>query len=309
MGRMSFFEGAMTVRVGVVLLTLGANLLLCPGRSIAQQGNTSTGANPLALPPAEWAKLAADNEIKIVRYHSPYLRYRIHQVGSKGDQVRDVIESKDGAVARLVERSGKPLTKQQDDAERSRLQDMLNSPQAFARHMKEDQDGKQTAIEMLTLLPQAMIYSYAPGQPQRAGAPAHSDARQEVVLDFKPNQQWKAPTLKAEALSGLNGRLWIDPQAQVVTRMEGRIFQPINVGWGMLAHVYPGGTLEMEQIALPGHRFIASHFVEDVTVRAILVKTLKVHTDMNASAFTTVPELSYRQAVQTLLDTPLVTAD
>jgi len=306
---MSFFGGVVTVRAGLVMLAFSAALSSCPCRADAQQANTPQGADPLSLPASEWARLAAENEIKIIRYHPPYLRYRIHQVDSKGDQTRDVIESRDGAVARLVERSGKPLTRQQDEAERSRLQEMLNSPQTFARHIKDDQNGKQTAIEVLSLLPQAMIYSYAPGQPQRAGATAHPKRRQEVVLDFKPNQQWKAPTLKAEALSGLDGRLWIDPETQAVTRLDGRIFQPINFGWGMLAHIYPGGTIKIEQVALPGHRFIASHFVEDVTVRAMLVKTLKVHADISASAFTVVSELSYQQAVQTLLDTPLVTTD
>lgn len=306
---MSFFRGVVGVHIGSTMVLFSALMFSCPRSAMAQQTNTPPRGDALSLPPSEWARLASENEIKIIRYHSPYLRYRVHQVDIKGDQTRDVIESTEGSVARLIGHSGKPLTKEQDDAERSRLQDMLSAPQTFAKHIKDEQTGKQTAVDVLAMLPQAMIYSYAPGQPQRAEAAARHDGRQEVVLDFKPNPQWRAPTLKAEALSGLDGRCWIDPETHVVTRLDGRIFQAINFGWGMVAHIYPGGTLNVEQVALPGHRFFASHFVEDITVRAMLVKTLKIHEETSSSGFTAVPELSYRQAIQTLLDTPLITSD
>lgn len=290
-------------------LALCMDMQVLPSSAAAQRTNQPQTPAPLSLPPSEWARFAAENEIKIIRYNSPYLRYRIRQVDSKGDQTRDIIESKDGTVARLIAHSGKPLTKEQDDAERGRLQGMLNSPQEFAKHIKNEQSGKDAGVDVLQWMPIAMVYSFAPGQPQRPDAPARSDGSQEVVLDFKPNPEWKPPTLKAEALTGLDGRLWIDPETRVVMRMEARIFQGINFGWGMLAHVYPGGTLTVEQSALPAHRFIASHFVEDVTIRAMMLKTLKVHEDMSASSFTPIAGMTYQQAIQTLLDTPLSTTN
>jgi hypothetical protein len=306
---MSFFRDVVGDRVGLTMVLLSSLLFLYRCDAMAQPANMPPGGDALSLPPSEWARLAAENEIKIIRYHSPYLRYRVHLVDTKGDQTRDVIESTEGAIARLIGRSGKPLTRQQDNAERSRLQAMLDAPQTFSKHIRDEQTGKQIAVDILAMLPQAMTYSYAPGQPQRAEAAAGHVGGQEVVLDFKPNPQWKAPNLKAEALTGLDGRLWIDPETQVVTGLDGRIFQAINFGWGMVAHIYPGGTLKVEQVALPGHRFFASHFVEDVTVRAMLVKMLKVHEESTSSDFSPIRELSYRQAIQTLLDTPLITAD
>jgi hypothetical protein len=39
------------------------------------------------------------------------------------------------------------------------------------------------------LMPQAMMFSYAPGQPQRKGA-----GESEVVLDFHPNPTFHPPT-------------------------------------------------------------------------------------------------------------------
>lgn len=271
--------------------------------------HTSEAQQPdsLAVPAVQWAKEAASNEVRIVHYSQPYLRYRLRKIDEKGDQTRDIIESRDGAVARLIARGGKPITRQQDMAERSRLQDMLNSPQAFARHIKNDSGGKKQVIELLQSLPSAMIYTYTPGQPQRSGRKPEMPA--EIVLDFKPNPKWTPPTLSSEALTGLEGRLWIDSQTKILTRLETRIVQSVNVGWGMLAHIYPGGTATLEQVELPDQRFVISHLVEDLSIRAMMVRTIKVHTDLTTWAFSPVEQMTYQQAIQILLQTPLQTAD
>ena len=158
------------------------------------------------------------------------------------------------------------------------------------------------ADQMIRLMPDAMIYTYAPGQPQtgkNGGAP-------EVVLDYKPNPAFKPPSLTAEALTGLEGRLWIDAKSRQLVRMEGSIFRSVNFGWGMLAHIYPGGKLVLEQTNAGGDRWIFTHFSEEVRVRALMVKTVKVRSNISASVFQTLPgPMSYQDAIQMLLNTPL----
>ena len=57
--------------------------------------------------------------------------------------------------------------------------------------------------------------------------------------------------------------------------MEGTIFRRVNFGWGMLAHIYPGGKLEMNQTNVGGNRWIFTDFSMQLTVRALMVKTLE----------------------------------
>jgi hypothetical protein len=57
--------------------------------------------------------------------------------------VRDVIESKDGTVARLIMKDGKPLTEEQDKDERERLNDMIASPAAYFKHVRNG-ESQQT---------------------------------------------------------------------------------------------------------------------------------------------------------------------
>jgi hypothetical protein len=128
----------------------------------------------------------------------------------------------------------------------------------------------------------------------------------EVVLDYKPNPDFKPPTTTAEALTGIQGRAWIDANNHHLVRMEGAVFRPINFGWGMVARIYPGGKLVLEQADAGNGRWIFTHFTEDVTVRALMVKTMNVHETVEASSFQTLPgPISYQDAIHLLLNTPL----
>lgn len=259
--------------------------------------------NPLAASPRSWAVAATANELEDLHHSNSYLRYRMHVVDAKGDQVRDVIESKDGSVARLILKDGRPLTEDEDKAERQRLNDMIASPSSYFKHVKNEDEGRKLADQLIRLMPDAMVYSYTPGQPQtgRSGG-------LEIVLDCKPNPKFSPPSIPAQALMGLEGRVWIDAKSRQVVRMEGTIFRAVNFGWGMLAHIYPNGHLLLEQTNAGGTRWIFSQFKEDLSVRALMVKTIHVRADVDAGSFQTLPgPLGYQDAVRMLLDTPLPT--
>lgn len=262
----------------------------------------------LALPPRAWAVAAAANEYAILHHTGSYLRYRTHTVDEKGDKVREIIESRDGSVARLLLLNGKPITPAQDAAEHQRLQDMLDSPDAFARHVKNDESSRKLADTTLHLFPDAMLYTYVPGQPQSGT----NNGALEVVLDYQPNPAFVPPSTTAEALTGLRGRLWIDVTTRNLVRMEGDIFRPVNFGWGMIARVYPGGKLLLVQTstqpATRSGRWIFSLFSDQVNIRAVLVKSLSVHNSIETSDYQTLPApISYQDAIHLLLATPLPT--
>jgi hypothetical protein len=269
----------------------------------AAAAQEQTRAAWMARAPREWAVEVAANEVIALHHANSYLRYRMHVEDEKGDKVRDVIETKDGSVARMILRDGKPLTKEEDDAERSRLAAMVASPSEFARHIRNDDRGKKLANDMIDLMPDAMLYSYTPGQPQTADSKGL-----EIVLDYTPNPKWNPPNTTSQALTGLRGRMWIDARTKQLVRMEGEIFQPVNFGWGMLAHIYPGGKLLLEQTDAGGSRWIFTHFDQQVDVRTLMVKTIHVKTHVDTMDYQMLPAgMRYQDAVKLLLDTPLPT--
>ena len=265
------------------------------------------GQAPSPVPPKQWAVDAANNEVKVLEYEQSYLRYQIHQVDAKGDQVREVVESKDGTVARRIRVDNRALTTEEDAAERERLQAMLDSPAAFAKHVKSDQTGKRFAADLLRQMPSAMIFTYTPGQPQRAHTPGSADSSSpEIVLDFKPDPAWTAPNMTAEALSGFEGRLWIDAHTHYVTRLEGDIFRGVSFGFGIFGRLDPGGKVTFEQVQVSNQRWIFTHFTQHLNVRVVF-KTIHQNSEIDGMNFKPVPEMSYVDAIHLLLALPLPT--
>jgi hypothetical protein len=288
------------------VLTWGVLLaapLFCSGapRSQAQQ----PAAQDLALPPVRWAEAAAATEQQIINYdESDPLRYRVRRVDAKGETVREVIESRQGSVARLVLHNGQPLTAEEDADERQRLQAILDSPDAFLRHVHREAGSRSYAVELLRNMPKAMQWSYVPGQPQLPGASGAA-----VVLDFKPDPNFKPPSLITEALTGISGRVWVDVASHCVTRIQGKILHPVDFGWGgVLARIREGGYIELEQQKATDRRWLYSHLVEHITIREVLVHTTEENAEVTATGVHPLPApLSVQDAVRMLLALPVPT--
>lgn len=259
---------------------------------------TATSPAPPQRSIRDWVVLATNNEVAALTHEGSFLRYRTHVVNQKGDRLREVVESKDGTVARTLMENGKPLTPEADQAERKRLEGLAASASEFAKHVKDDVSGKKLATDLIRLMPEAMIYTPAPGM-----ADAHSPSGTRlIVFDFEPNPKWNPPSTASEALTGLRGRVWIDSSSGFVTRLDGEIFRSVNIGWGMLVHVYPGGKLSFGQVNVGNNRWIYSHFADQARVRALMLKTLDVSVEITASNFQPLPgPLTFQQAIALLL--------
>jgi hypothetical protein len=272
--------------------------LACGLHAARAQNAVFAPAPPLpAGTPESWVQTAVNHELAIVQDESHPMRYVIRVIDRKGDKTREVIESAQGNVARLIQRDGKPITAAEDAAERSRLNGILESPDEFLKHQRNDKTGRNYAVQVIKLLPQAGLYTYAPGQPQPQGVTSP-----QVVIDFRPNPNFHPPTLISEVLTGLDGRVWIDARSGTMTRIQGHVLRTVNFGWGVLARIYPGGHVELEQTCIEGKRCIYSHVDEDVTVREVMLHTVNDKTKISTWNFRLLPApVSFQDAVHTLL--------
>jgi len=272
--------------------------------SAAQVESDAPAGAPLTGTPQSWAEDAIRNEIKVIESADKVpLRYRQRKVGVKGDTTREVLVSRDGNVARLVERDGQPITAAEDADERARLTDEVDSPDDFMRHHRRDAEMRESVIKVVGMMPEAMLYSYAPGQPQLKG-----EGGNLVVLDFQPNPSFHPPTMFAECLTGLEGRVWIDPRTQTLMRIEARVLRPVNMGFGILAKIYPGGTLALDQVNLGGEQWVYSHLDEHLTARVLMVKNMPEDSVITSWDFHAMPSLlSYQDGIRALLAMPVAT--
>lgn len=252
----------------------------------------------MSVPPRAWVQAAADREIRIIQEEGSFpLGYRVRKIDDKGDTTREVIESQQGTVARLVERDGRVLTAKEDEDERSRLTDILAHPEDFLKRQKRTNAMRDYSVDIVRLLPKAMLFRYATGQPQ--AVPGHAP---QVVIDFEPDPAFNPPSLVSQLLTGLQGRFWIDSKTRTLTRVEARVIRPVNFGWGMLARIYPGGTVVFEQTPVGSDRWVYSHLEDHLRMREVMVHSTEQNIRMSAWDFRLLPApVSFEQAVHDLL--------
>lgn len=252
----------------------------------------------LNMTPAGWAAEANRNELQIIQSERDVpLRFRQRKIDAKGDTTREVIESKQGNVARLIQRNGQPLTPAQNDAERTRLLADINSPDEFLKHQKRGVEIRNEALELIRLLPQAMLYNFTPGQPQLP-----KSAGRQIVLDYRSNPAFHPPTMAANLLLSLRGRVWIDEQSRCIDRIDAEVTRPVEFGFGLLAKIFPGGTIQFEQTHVAGDRWAYSHLEEHLTARVLMVKTVPQNASLTSWDFHPIsPQPSYQEAIHTLL--------
>jgi len=302
MARQTFQFRNQLIWTASLCLLAGARMATAQQSAVVRLGAAQTDSGLPPGTPLTWAEDAVRNELKVIEAADTVpLQFRERKVNAKGDTTREIIESKDGNVARLVERNGQPISAKEDAAEQARLMEDINSPDDFLKHHRKDTEVRGSVIKLVEMMPQAMIYSYTPGQPQSKDA-----AGLQVVLDFHPNPSFHPPTMFAEALTGLEGRVWIDAQSHYLTRIEGRVLRPVDMGFGLVAKIYPGGTLELEQTRTPEGQWVYSHLDEHLTARVLVVKTLPEDTVVTSWNFRSMPALlSYQDGARMLLAMPV----
>jgi hypothetical protein len=255
----------------------------------------------LSAPAKSWAVDAAKNEVLIVDHPGSYLRYRMHEVNERGDRVRDQIETPEGTVARLILRDGHTISTEEDAGERARLNALLASPSSFKHHVNNERDNRKSYTDLLNQMPDAMVWSYAPGQPQLP------NQKLLVVLDFEPNSKWHPSSMAGDALTGIKGRVWVEPRSRRVVRVEAELCSAINVLGGLLAHINPPGNAVLQQTDTGNQRWIVEHIDEQVSGKALVFKSIRSRLVEDNSNFQPVPPMTYQQAIALLLNTPLPT--
>ncbi|MGD0941940.1 MAG: hypothetical protein ABR905_19765 [Terracidiphilus sp.] len=256
-----------------------------------------------ALAPAQAQALvgrALATEFRSAQDLNHPMRYRLHRSSPRLTSTKEIVETRDGFVARLVAINDQPLSASDEQKEQARLDALLSDP-SQQRHRKqgEDQDTG-IVLKLLRMLPEAFLYDYA----GRGQAPTGSVER----FRFHPNPHFIPPDLETQALTAMTGEIWIDPTGERVARLEGHLAQDTDYGWGILGKLDKGGWVVLEQASVGGGQWRIAHFQMKMTLR-ILFKNKSFDTTQEMTGYAPVPaNLDYRQAIQMLRAMPATTA-
>jgi hypothetical protein len=235
---------------------------------------------------------ALTNEIRAASDSGHPMRYRLRKSSPRLATTKEICETRDGAVARLIAINDAPLSATDEQREQARLEQLLSDP-GKQRHRKQSQDDDTArALKVLRSLPNAFVYEYA-GAGQGSIGPVEK-------FTFKPNPKFHPPDLETQVLTRMTGELWIDSSQERVARLAGRLQQDIDFGWGILGRLYKGGSILIEQTDVGDHQWRIVHFEMKMSGR-VLFKTKAFDTTEDESQFVPMPVgLRYQQAIAML---------
>jgi hypothetical protein len=253
----------------------------------AQSGEAVTDPVPLV-------RRASQNELHSSNGHHPF-RYQLHKIDDGKITTKEIVETKDGDVARLIAVNDKPLDPDADKAELDRLNNLAGHPELQEHRHKREQEDSDRANEMIRLLPDAFLY-HNEGLVDGPNGPCHR-------LSFKPNPNFSPPDREAEVYHGMAGELWIDKGQERMVRLDAHLIDDVNFGWGILGKLYKGGSILVEQADVGDQHWETTHMKLSLTGKALLLKSLSFQTTEDASHFEPVPpEMGYQNAIKLLLN-------
>lgn len=231
---------------------------------VAILGGASPSDNPPPSDPNQFVREMVQHELDAENNDHTHWRYRIHKEQDSYAQDRDVIQTKEGSLARTLLINGQPLTAEQRVRDEERMKRLVEDPSERAKRDHREKQDADKARELLRAIPDAFIFKY--------------DGMDEGLtrLTFIPNPHYSPPTRELMVYHAMVGKLWIDGASMRLAMIEGRLVEEVKFGWGLLGHLDKGGTFKVVQKNIGDNHWDTVYLEINMQGRIILFKSLSV---------------------------------
>jgi len=222
------------------------------------------------------------------------MRYRLRKTTPRLTSTKEILETRDGEVARLIAIGDKPLSATAESNEEARLNALLGDPARQRRRKQAEDDDAGRALKVLRALPSAFLY-------QDAG-PGEGPTGKVEKFTFRPNPAFSPPDLETQVLPAMTGEIWIDPVLLRVARLEGHLQQDVDFGWGILGRLNKGGWIVIEQAEVSEGQWRTVRFEMQMSGRVVFRNRVFDTTEEQTNYALLAAGMSYQKAIETLLD-------
>lgn len=206
-----------------------------------------------------------------------FWRYWVERRSPSGTSLTEQVETADGPIARLTSSDGRVLSPEAQQQEQARLQQLLSSPSEQARHLRQYDEDEDRIGRILALLPDAFVYQY------------DGEENGCYRLRFQPNPGYSAHTIEARIFHAMSGTLWVDARYKRLARLEGRVDENVDFGFGILGRLYQGGWFRLVRVQVSPTDWKTESLEVHMNIRALLVKTFARETSETRGGFAPVP--------------------
>lgn len=244
----------------------GPTFLFLASLAAAQAQPSAANENPPPLPQdaTQYVRETIQRELDSDAHDHSHWRFRIHREDDKGSQDRDVIDTKEGQIARTLFINGQPLSPEVRAADEARMKKLVEDAAERAKREKRAKDDEDKLTQMLKAIPDAFIFKYDGAEDG------------QVRLSFFPNPHYNAPNRELQVFRSLSGKMWIDRAAGRLSRMDGSLFEDVTFGWGLLGRLNKGGTFSVLQSHVGDSHWEITALDVKMTGHAVIFKSINV---------------------------------
>lgn len=239
--------------------------------------------------PKSLVRAVVRNELQAQQTDQTRWRYISRERLGKSDIIRDVIETRDASLSRVIAEDSHDLTTEQQVRQTERLRQLLQNPSEIKRQEREQEQDEQKEQQLLAMMPDGFLYEFR-----------WRDGR-DIGLHFRPNPRFRPPTREAEVFHAMEGTLCVDESGKRLKELQGRLMRDIVFGWGILGRLYKGGVFDVRQEEVSAGHWELTLIDVHITGKALFFKTIGEQQHEERSDFREVPgNLSLAQAVEML---------
>lgn len=157
---------------------------------------------------------------------------------------------------RLVAVNGKPLTSARAAQEKQKLDNVVSerkneSPQTRAERIAKYQKDQKHDHSMMDEMVKAFEF--------RLVGETKLDGHDVYFLQASPRPGYQPPNMETQALTGMQGKLWIDKGTFQWVKVMAQVMHPVSIE-EFLAKVEPGTHFELEKAPVAPGVWLPTHF-------------------------------------------------
>src|SRR5579864_4796268 len=214
--------------------------------------------SPLPSDPNQFVREMVQRELDAQDHDHSLWRFRIHKEDDGNSQDREVIQTRQGSLAKTLLINGNPLTQEQRKKDQERMKNLVEDPSEQTRRAHRSKQDEDKARELLRAIPDAFLFKY------------DGTEGNLTRLTFSPNPHYSAPTRELMVYHAMTGRMTIDRASVRLVMIEGHLTEDVKFGWGLLGHLDKGGTFKVIQQKVSDNHWDQVFLDVNMTGRAVI---------------------------------------
>jgi hypothetical protein len=246
----------------------------------------------------DMARAVVANELKSQDASHSRWMYHVDREEQGKKTAKEVIQTDQGSLDRLVGVDGYPLNNQEQQREKKRIEDLVRNHQEQQRLEQARRKDAEQCKSFFKIIPDAFTFS---------------DAGREgdlIKLSYKPNPRFQPASREARVFHAMEGEMWVHATQRRLVRIRGRLIGDVKFAGGLLGHLEKGGQFNVEQAEVSPNDWELTAMEVDVKGKALFFKTIAVQEKEYRSNFDRVPGgLTLGEAADVLTKQAIVAAN